>query len=366
MVPFEQLGDGQVGRLVYQVIGQDGPIFNPRNLSYLSPDIAQSTSFSLSEIGAGLAGLNLAASVGVLAISAVTLREIGRLHEKVDKLLQVSTETKKQVEEIASRVERIDMRVAENNLREAMRHVLKDSVHSDAIDLGKLLTLRTDIQNFYEALDAPAYFNFGLRFASDVRANLNSIYSLLLSTRLLVACRHNSKVPNQPGRMVTPRPSAELTDLLEVGADLRAAAAFSQCVDMYASAQAAIVDSVNTRFTFSGQEDFDHFSTVLNEKLATPLEQIFQVAFPGGKAIYNSLPKDTFEGSVEEVQGRLIEIADLWASGTDSALLMRTELELNALENGYENVFWPHLKEFPAAEIGPITVASNLGEQNLN
>lgn len=364
MVPFEQLGDGQVGRLVYQVIGQDGPIFNPKNISFLSPDVAQSTSFSIAEVGAGIAGLSLAASVGVLAISAVTLREVGRLHEKVDKILQIGTETKKQVEDIARRVERIDMRVAENNLREAMRHVLKDSVHGDAIDLTKLVALRTDIQNFYEALDAPPYFNFGIRFASDVRANLNSIYSLLLSTRLLVACRHNAKVPNQPTRMVTPNPAAELVELFDVQGDLRAAAALSQCADMYSSLQSAIFGSVSDRFTFSGREDIDHFSDVLSKKLAEPLDKIFETTFPGGVAIYNALPKDVFEGSLEEVQERLIEVADIWATGTDSALLMRAEIELNALENGYENVFWPHLAESPVVEIGLITVATNVGELN--
>ena len=34
-VPFDQLGPGQSGRLAYQVLGQDGPIFNPQNIRYL-------------------------------------------------------------------------------------------------------------------------------------------------------------------------------------------------------------------------------------------------------------------------------------------------------------------------------------------
>ena len=32
-VPFDQLGPGQSGRLAYQVLGQDGPIFNRRRTS---------------------------------------------------------------------------------------------------------------------------------------------------------------------------------------------------------------------------------------------------------------------------------------------------------------------------------------------
>jgi hypothetical protein len=270
----------------------------------------------------------------------------------------------KQVNEIAKRVQRIDMRVAENNLREAMRYVLRESVQHDEIDLEKLLSLRIDINNFMESLDAPAYFNFGLCFASDVRANLKLVHSLLLSTRQLVAYRHNAIVSSQSARMVTPRPSTELLELLEVVSDLRAAIAYSQCIEMFASVWSAIRESVSTRFTFSDQEDLDHFSELLDDKLAVPLDNIFQNEFPGAKTIYGGLPKDTFEGSHEEVQDRLFGLAELWSAATDSALLMRVELELNALENGYESVFWPHLNELPITELGTITVATNLGEFN--
>ena len=30
-VPLEQIGGAQLGRLVYQVIGKDGPIYKPKN-----------------------------------------------------------------------------------------------------------------------------------------------------------------------------------------------------------------------------------------------------------------------------------------------------------------------------------------------
>ena len=64
-VPFEQIGPGQVGRYAYQVIGKDGPIFNPSNISYLRPeDVSAPPVFDPHGALAGLAGLNLAASVG--------------------------------------------------------------------------------------------------------------------------------------------------------------------------------------------------------------------------------------------------------------------------------------------------------------
>ena len=62
-VPFDKLGPGQSGRLAYQVLGQDGPIMNPQNIRYLSPDSAELPANALntgaSGLVASLAGANL-------------------------------------------------------------------------------------------------------------------------------------------------------------------------------------------------------------------------------------------------------------------------------------------------------------------
>lgn len=64
-VPFDQLGPGQSGRLAYQVLGQNGPIFNPQNIRYLSPDSPEiptnAMSTGASGLSAGLTGANLIA-----------------------------------------------------------------------------------------------------------------------------------------------------------------------------------------------------------------------------------------------------------------------------------------------------------------
>ena len=57
-VPFDKLGPGQSGRLAYQVLGQDGPIMNPQNIRYLSPDSAELPANALNTGASGLvAGL---------------------------------------------------------------------------------------------------------------------------------------------------------------------------------------------------------------------------------------------------------------------------------------------------------------------
>ena len=70
-VPFEQIGVGQLGRYVYQVIGKDGPIFNPKNISYLEANpLSSNIHFDPQSAVAGLSGLNLVGSFANLAISA--------------------------------------------------------------------------------------------------------------------------------------------------------------------------------------------------------------------------------------------------------------------------------------------------------
>ena len=82
-VPFEKIGPGQSGRLVYQVMGENGPIFNPNRISYLPADQAPSLGdqpSNLPSVYTSLAAMNLAASVGIVALSAAVLRQVQQLH----------------------------------------------------------------------------------------------------------------------------------------------------------------------------------------------------------------------------------------------------------------------------------------------
>lgn len=360
MVPFEQLGSGQIGRLAYQVIGKDGPIFNPSNIAFLPPEVAPNVSHSLSDFAVGLSGLNLAATVGTLAISAITYRQIGKLHESVTVLGRIASATKKQVAEIAKRVERIDMRVAENNLRESMRHILQQAAHQDNIDLTKLLPLRSDIKNFVETLTSPIYFNFGVRFASDVRDNLQATCSLLANLRWLVATRHNIAASARPSRVVSYNYSLDLRRALRIDENIRSALIFARLDDAYADINSAVQQSVRSRFTFSDSSDLQHFSELLQSKLLGAIVSLGTDLLPRGIAVYRSLPDAVFEGNIEDVASRLTDIADTWMSSSDSALLLRVDLELEALERGYEAVFWPHLLDAPANNIGDLIASVDI------
>jgi len=358
-VPFEQLGPGQVGRLAYQVIGQDGPIFNPRNIRFMTPP-AQGPEMSLPEVTTALAGLNLVATAGAVALSAATLQEVRRLQEKVDSVLFGIERLQANVNDIARRVERIDMRVAENSLREAMRHVLSRAVCSNEINLAKLGDLSNDFESIIESLSAPLYFNFGVRLATDVRDYVDSIYTLLTSIRSLVAHRHNIVVSGDPKRTVVFSPAYDYLRPLGLSSDMDQSILFSRLLRIFSRLSDSIIGSVRSRFTWHDSEDLAYFNNIVRTELMEPALEIFLEHMDGGVEIYSALPKDVFDGNPELVAERLGELSFHWLWRTDSGLLMRTIIEIQALNEGYVQTFWRHLSMGEGVSTGNFEVAGTL------
>jgi hypothetical protein len=159
MVPFEQLGSGQSGRLVYQVLGENGPIFNPSGIRYLPPDSTSSTPADVApvttDIAAGLAGINLAVSAGTLVMSAAVLASVQRLHKKFDTLNATVKQIDKKLDALSGKVKKIDIRVSETHLREAIRHCLKKACSQDEISFVDLRSLHGDIETIIDAIEDP-------------------------------------------------------------------------------------------------------------------------------------------------------------------------------------------------------------------
>ena len=148
--------------------------------------------------------------------------------------------------------------------------------------------------------------------------------------------------------------SLDLRRALRIDENLRSALVFARFDDAYADIQSAVKHSVSSRFTFSDASDLQHFSELLQSKLSGSIQGIGADILPEGIAVYRSLPDALFEGSIDEVTARLDEAADTWLSSSDSALLLRVDLELEALERGYEAVFWPHLLNATTKNLGKL------------
>lgn len=339
-VPFDKLGPGQSGRLAYQVLGQDGPIFNPQNIRYLSPDSVEIPATSMgagaSALSAGLAGANLIGSVLNLGVSLFNAFQISGLHREIDQIQATLNRIESKIDHIVSKVDRIDTQVAENNLRHALEHVLRKSVSSEGVDLRVLTGLCHDFDKFRESLPTPLLLNFGLRLSSDIRDQLQQIYDLAYGIRRLVAQKYNISVDGDPGRMITIDP---IEDYFRFGGNLEMLVKTTILYWMY-------------RFPFV--DDFSDELDVVDKFFA---EWVFLNEFlPEG-----SMEDDIFDETLIELgERKLYDLGVAWLYKTDAGLLWRTWSELDAIASGYENTFWPQLQESEPCGFNQIEVACDI------
>ena len=364
-VPFEQLGPGQSGRLAYQVLGQNGPIFNPQNIRYLppgSPEIPVNTmGIGTSGLSAGLAGANLIVSILNLGVSVYIAHRINNLHKKVDHLQETIDRIERKIDYIKEKADRIDTQVAENNLRHALDHVLLTAVSHDGIDLRVLTNLCGDFEKFINSLSSPLMLNFGLRLSSDIRGQLQQLYNLAYEIRRLTTQQYNISIDGDPERIITVNPTEDYyfewssLDILIQKTILRR----------------LVLDKVmgeKLQEFLSLRENRGYFSfggvSVIKKNLPKFLNGeigSFSEIFTGWSSLDEFLPEDLFKDEAPEVieQG-LYDLCCAWLYQTDAGLLWKTRIELDGIADGYENVFWPQLQESEPCGFNQIEVACDV------
>ena len=323
-VPFDQLGPGQSGRLAYQVLGQDGPIFNPQNIRYLPPDSLEIPTNAMSEgpdIWAGLNGASLISSILNLGISAYIAPRISNLRRTVDHLQGTLDYVNAKIDYIVAKIDRIDIQVAENNLRHSLNHVLHKAVSPDKIDLRVLTDLCDDINKFTKSLSSSLMLNFGLQLSSDIRDQLRLTCDLIYGIRVLVAQRYNNLIQGQPMNVITVNSNRDYFSIFGDG-DLA----------VHVRATMNLPKEYSQRM---GWLDFDDY-----------LPQHHRYIF-------------TDENSEVVAQG-LYGLGYAWLHQTDAGLLWRTWIELRGIADGYENVFWSQLKETEPCGFNQIDVACDV------
>ncbi len=347
-VPFDRLGPGQVGRLVYQVIGRNGPIFNPSNISYLRPKELINKSYSSpSATLAGLAGLNLAGTVGALAISGVVLSEVRKVHRQLSIIDAQLSDLAVNLADVQARVQRIDTRVSESHLREALRHCLSASMSSDGIDLTRLVPLIQDIENLENTLEEGFLFSFGIRLSSDLRDQFQSLVELLCGIRRNVVCLHNRAVAFAPEKMVQFKRYDDyfapqtIQCIAEAGiAAGRVEVAFEKFGDVFGQ---AVVD----QFFVGRQKKREHFELLFIEEYYTP----YIVALRStpttdmGYLLQSTLDSLKIDYWDDNAVRTAIDTLKLWMTESDASLIFRVATELKGIRDGYATVFYPELEQ---------------------
>ena len=210
-----------------------------------------------------------------------------------------------------SKVDRIDVQVAENNLRHALEYVLRQAVFGEGVDLRALSGLCDDIDKFNDSLSSPLLLNFDLRLSSDIRGRLQEIYDLLYGIRKLVAQRYNIAVGGDPERIITTNPTDDYFSV------------FGGNLELHVRATMTIPTEQNEEM---GLIDFDDY-------LPEHHSEIFE-------------DEDT-----EATEQGLCALGYAWLHHSDAGLLFRTGAELDAIAVGYE-YFWPQLLEEEVAPCG--------------
>lgn len=356
-VNFDQLGPGQVGRLVYQVIGSNGPVSNPARIRYLSPGEAppspdtSMSGFAGTSMWAGAAqAADLGLGLANLGVSVAILAEVRALGKKVDELALGVAIVDRKVDQILQRVERIDVNVAENNLRSALRHVLGGAFRDGEVDLTRLRDLDGDIEKFCEALNG---FGVGLcpglRFSSDVRDMIVLTTRLLWAPRVLMWQRFNQVAGGDPGGVLKDDPYSDRFEAVSemVAANISVRRTLKELAE-------ALGDKVYDEFMWADDGTRKRFEHWVKHEVAQAFDAALYEEDFEANLIADLLEKKLVKKDATVPQ--VMEYLNAWASSTDAALLWRLIRELNFANNG---ALWDAMEDYTRGEVDVSPVLSS-------
>jgi len=410
-VPFERLGPGQSGRLVYQVMGKNGPIFNPRNIKYLPPNSVESSinnPLDYSSAALGLSCINLLVSTGTLVLSGYTLASVRRIEKEVYDIKSDIGEIKAKLDEIAKRAEKIEISVAELNLRETLRHIFRNALSEDNINLVVLARLFTDVDNFINRLPENRSI-WSLHLPTDLQDQLSYLFDTLYNLRRVVATHHNLSVKGDPKRVVSIKGSADY-----LGRDLLELSYFAVILRLmisigYVSAE-LIADDISEGFILKDRNvEGRKFESLMRNLLVQPpfellvkllepeenwktsniLSVLFELlnrqidsnsfsclvgnyifqysedklGYTASEKLKNMISLNTQKFELIDYANEIKNFLEYWLWHSDEGLLIRLRSELAGLQYGYASVFWPHLLNQPEySDLTEIKVAGLLPE----
>lgn len=353
-IPFDQIGPTQVGRLVYQVMGKSGPIFNPTNIRYLDPTSSGIDLTAIAPIAgavpalAGVAGLTLAASVASVALSAAAVKKCVEIQKSLTRIEARLGKMSDQLNRIEQRVERIDVKVAETHLREAVKHIKAEAITEDEIDLAKLSRLYRDLDAFRNSYEGPTLFNFSLQLTSDVRDRLEELLQFLQSLRVATVIAHNGTLDGDPYRVIHADPIGDY-----LGCPLRAvievATAIGRDDKVFFRFIEKLGEHVENRFLWAGESENEEFQQFCVEHYFKPQNEAMSTTVTAAAAMCLTMGVEAaapdLDYDSEESEDALFNLAKTWFLESDASVVYRLTEELRALSEGYENVFYPGLKE---------------------
>lgn len=360
---FTRVGPGQSLRLVYQVMGQNGPIANPTKIRYIPagapeaaravgnglPPLSALTAYAqLANVGLGLANVGLSTAVLVEARKQTKmLRELQADVKKIRADLDVLIET----------TQRIDVNVAQGHLREGLKHAFRSASHGGEVDLAVLARLTDEaLHLLYPSIGGPISVGTGrgLVLASDVRELAESAMHLLFAARRTALEAHNLGCGGDPALVVRDdRIPLMFTRVAETAALL--AANKHRAAEMADEVRHHLHDS----WVFYG--DTRWYRRLVKRNLAGRLEEDLGLLreVPVAKALLKELGKDkALEDAVSEglpgVVGMVAAYCDAWVARSDAGLLWRLHQEVFLQQ---DEEYWSGLDPWSLGTVDGLAIA---------
>ena len=263
-------------------------------------------------------------------------RQLVAIEEKVDHLGVTLADVQK-------RVQRIDSRVAESHLREALKHALSNSVDGANINLERLIPLITDFQHLEETIEGGLLFNFGVSLSSDIREHLKGLLDLLYGIRRNVVIAHNATVGNVPEYVIAHRRYGDYFFASSLSDITQCAISQGRKDLIFREFAESLASKIVQHFTFAEQSDGALFREFAYEQCCLPQWQAMHLMPSTSDSISLSamLDKFGFNYLADDAVETAVNYRDLWLEQSDASLLFCVTKELEGIRDGYAEVFYP-------------------------
>ncbi|SEP19132.1 hypothetical protein [Trujillonella endophytica] len=376
---FTRSGPGQSWRLAYQILGSDGSIPNPRGIRYIAPGSAEAEGLGLPSPARPLPPLpadasavmgavqlaNLGIGVVNLAISTAVLVEVKKQTRMLRELQVGLTEVRAGVSDILERTERIDLNVAEVQLRETLKHALRSAAKDHEVDLVLLTQLvRGALGRFFESIGGPLGpgTKRDLTLSSDVREMAEAALHLLWAARLTAIEAHNRSCGGDPLQVVR---DDGVQNRLRTLADTAALVAATGVAKQMAK---RVSKDLRSNRLFFGRAD--GVLRVMDEHVArldTSLNSLGPV--PQARSLLAELEDqevlvEARKVGADAVSAVLGDYLLAWTAHTDAGLLWRLCYELDLQDDG---TYWRGLEGWmtalmPGAADSPLGISRGVPE----
>ena len=315
-------------------------VFTPSSFSFSGgdgQDFVNAEPNDLSQLAlVGASGIGLASAAGIITVASHVQLQLKAMNNRINYAVGKLESIDKKIDQLLAITKRIDLKVTEAHLREAIKHQLRFSITEEGVDLVRLAQLEGDLDSMMESLDGEIHGNTSIRLSSDVRALLDSIYMVFASARIGFCTAYNYRHSSEAIPLISVDKLNEYyfgkstSDL--ASSVLRVNSLFGGISELKDTAQKLI----NTRFSFCDEEDINSLGGIFDN-----FQNEHYGLFGDGvdRAVWNNLPDSIFSGAdpAEDIKSYL----EAWVWKTDAGLLWRLVLELTVFRSGYDTLLDP-------------------------